>query len=360
MKKLIFFAVMVAISTFVHAQLPRLAVVSFDATNSELPTGELTELLRIEISKHGKYELVDRYEIQEMLKSEETSAATCFSKTCLMKAGKTLGVDYLVSGTADKLGDALFLRIRLLNLKAGTVDKEIVKEFINIPEKINTIISIVVNDMVGVENDAVIVNSLSNRDSYESAINNPYYQRLNLSGPRMGYVFFSGQTAEILARPTNKGGFDASPAYFQMGYQFEKQYLSEGKWQALVEFIPLISGVDQGLFIPSLSILNGLRSNKNGLEFAIGPSFNIAKRADVVEVDGEWLLAQNYNNVKGLPVEKRLDSRGKYELASNVVIAAGFSLKSGKLNIPINAYVIPGRDDFRLGISFGFNTKKSN
>jgi hypothetical protein len=358
MKNLFLTTVFFAFASILCAQLPRMAVISFDATNTQIQTAELTELLRIEVTKHGKYEIVDRYEIQEALTNDEVSVATCFSKTCLLKAGKILNVDYLLSGSVDKLGEALFMRIRLLNLKAGTIEKEIVKEFLYIPEKINTMISICSNDMHGIENDQTIVSSLSNIESYESAINNPYYQRLNLSGPRMGYLFFTGTTADILRKPTNKGGFDASPAYFQMGYQFEKQYLSEGKWQALVEVIPLISGVDQGLIIPSLSILNGIRSNRNGLEFAIGPSFNVAKKADVIEVDGEYVLAEGYDNSEGRPILKRLDSRGKFQISSNVVIAAGFSLKSGKLNIPVNAYVIPAKNDLRVGVSFGFNTKK--
>lgn len=338
-------------------QNPRMAVVSFDATNTNIQANDLTELLRIEISKHNKYEIIDRYEIQEVLQKEEVTAATCFSKSCLMNAGKSLNVDYMLSGSADKLGDALFLRIRLLNLKTETIEKEVVKEFILIPEKINTMIAICVNDLIGIENDKLIVNSLSNRESYESAINNPYYQTLNLSGPRMGYSFITGDNATILSSPKSVGGFDSSPYYFQIGYQFERQYLSEGKWQALLEILPMVSGVDQGLFIPSLTVLNGIRSNINGLEFAIGPTFSIVKKAEVYERDGLWQLVDNETPAGAITFD-RLDSRGNLKLNSAVIIAAGYSLKSGKLNIPINAYVSPSRNNIRFGISFGFNTKK--
>ncbi|MCB0646632.1 MAG: hypothetical protein KDC49_08210 [Saprospiraceae bacterium] len=358
MKKLFISSLMLLLGTLLLAQNPRLAVVSFDATNTNLQTADLTELLRIEISKHSRYEIIDRYEIQEVLQKDDVAASTCFSKSCLINAGKSLGVDFMLTGSADKLGDALFLRIRLLNIKSSSIEKEVVKEFIFIPEKINTMISLCVNDLVGIENDAVIANSLSNRESYESAINNPYYKTLNLSGPRMGYTFVSGLNAEILRRPENQGGYDALPYYFQIGYQFEKQYLSEGKWQALVELIPVISGMDQGLFVPSISILNGIRSNKNGVEFAIGPTFSLVQKAEVYQDDaGNWQIV-----TKDLPAEvarfKRLDSRGDFALNSSVVIAAGFSLRSGKLNIPINTYVSPSKNDFRFGLSFGFNTRK--
>lgn len=357
MKKYFLPFLFVMIASIAMTQNPRMAVVSFDATNTNIQANDLTELLRIEISKHNKYEIIDRYEIQEVLQKENVTASTCFSKSCLINAGKSLGVDYMLSGSADRLGDALFLRIRLLNLKAGTIEKEVVKEFIVIPEKINTMIAICVNELIGIENDKLIVNSLSNRESYESAINNPYYQTLNLSGPRMGYSFITGENADILRSPKSVGGFDSSPYYFQIGYQFEKQYLSEGKWQALLEILPMVSGVDQGLFIPSLTVLNGIRSNINGLEFAIGPTFSIVKKAEVFESDGQWKLVDK-ETPEGTITFDRLDSRGNFKLNSAVIIAAGYSLRSGKLNIPINAYVSPSRNNVRFGISFGFNTKK--
>ncbi len=357
MKNLILSLTLVLIAGFISAQMPKLAIIGFDATNSQLNQPELTELLRIEISKHGIYETVDRYEIYEALTAANIVPAECYSKSCLTQAGEKLNVQYMMSGSIDKLGESIFIRIRLLNMETKSIEKEIVKEFLNIPAKVNTMISICVNEMVGKENDKVITNSLSNLESYESSINNPYYQRLNLSGPRMGYTFFSGTAASILKSATNEGGFNVNPYMFQMGYQFEKQYLSEGKWQALVEILPMISGVDQGLFIPSLTVLNGIRSNKNGLEFAIGPSINVVRRAEMFQVNGRWFNADEVQNTDNLPTELRLNRNGTERLTSNVVIAAGYSLRSGKLNIPINAFVIPAKDGWRYGISFGFNTK---
>lgn len=340
-----------------QAQAPKLALISFDANQQELRPDELLELVRIEVSKQGKYQLVDKYEIQEVLQRNNIEVMTCLSQGCLFEAGKLLNVNYVMTGSADKLGDALFIRIRMMNIAQDKIEKEVVKEFLYIPQKINTMVTIIVNEMFNLPNDAAIVNSLSNKESYESAVNNPEYQRLNLSGPRMGYTFFTGETASVLRAPKNKGGYDALPAFFQIGYQFEAQYLNEGKWQALAEFIPLISGMDQGLFIPSVAILNGIRNNKNGLEFAVGPSFNIVKKADMVNIDGEWVLAENTNN--NLEVKTRLDNRGSYRISSYVVIAGGYSFRSGKLNIPVNFYFIPGKNDSRFGLSFGFNLKRS-
>ena len=53
----------------------------------------------------------------------------------------------------------------------------------------------------------------------------------------------------------------------QFGYQFETQYLNQGRVQGLFEFIPTITGLEQGLILPSMTVLHGLRDNKTGIEF---------------------------------------------------------------------------------------------
>ncbi len=364
MKKTFLTIAFATLAQLLLAQNPKLAVISFDAIGAQLDKAQLTELLRIEISKHEQYEMIDRYEIAEMLKKAEINNASCYSKTCLKEAGKTLGVDYVMSGSADLLGDALFIRLRMIDLAGNTMKKEVVREFLNIPEKVNTMISICVNELLGLPNDDLIVNSLSNRESYESAVNNPYYQTLSLAGPRMGYTFFTGEMGKTLSAPRSKGGYDGYPAFFQMGYQFEKQYLNEGKWQALFEFIPMVSGLDQGLFVPSFTVMNGIRNNKNGLEFAIGPSINISRETTAYSINEQWVRSEDIDitnmaeDLSKLDSKKVMDSRGTVALKSYVVLAAGYSLKSGKLNIPINVFVIPSKTSTRYGFSFGFNVRK--
>jgi hypothetical protein len=126
----------------------------------------------------------------------------------------------------------------------------------------------------------------------------------------------------------------------------------------------MVSGLDQGLFVPSFTIMNGIRNNKNGLEFAIGPSINLSREAKVYDIDGEWVRREDIDlnatsyDLSTLDSKEVMDSRGTIALKSYVVLAAGYSLKSGKLNIPINAFIIPQKDNIRYGFSFGFNVRK--
>ncbi|MFY0644701.1 MAG: hypothetical protein JXR19_09580 [Bacteroidia bacterium] len=353
------FVLMCVVSLNANAQNPRLAVLGLDNQVKELSSQNLTELLRIQISKHNRFEVVDRYEVTEVLAESDQNPGSCLSKSCLVDAGKKLKVNKVVSGSIDQLGESLYIRLRLMDIKTETVDKEIVKEYLYIPEKIGVMLSLAVNELLGLESDQALENSLTSKSSYESAVNNPHYNVLQLSGPRMGYTFITGEAAGIMALPKSQGGYDAYPALFQFGYQFEKQYLNEGKFQALFEFIPMISGLDQGMFIPSLTVMNGLRNNVNGIEFAIGPSINFIQQSRQFQdpATGEWHRVQTTENVNNYDVVNRMDSRGEVAVKSYVVLAAGFSLKSGKMNIPINAFVIPAKETMRFGFSFGFNAR---
>jgi hypothetical protein len=200
---------------------------------------------------------------------------------------------------------------------------------------------------------------LTQINSREGVPNNPDVKRLNHSGVRMGVVHILGDNGDILKRPAGQGGYDASATLFQFGYQFETQYLNQGRVQGLFEFIPTITGLEQGLFLPSLTVLHGLRDNKTGLEFAFGPTFGVSKVAKGYFDDEVWKLRTEWDQEGSNPnpIVTRLDSRGNVTLNAGFLFGVGFSFKSGDLNIPVNLFTVMQKKSFRVGISFGFNAK---
>ncbi|HTF80348.1 MAG TPA: hypothetical protein VL947_01440, partial [Cytophagales bacterium] len=62
---------------------------------------------------------------------------------------------------------------------------------------------------------------------------------------------------------------------------------------------------------------------------------------------------------QGTQLENRMDSRSDdLKFTPGFLIAAGKSFRSGRLNIPLNVFIIPARSGLRFGASFGFNGKK--
>lgn len=351
--------------TALNAQKASLSVLNIDAQGIEYTSTQMGNLVRLEMDKLDKFEVMDKYDVAYLVEKNALKIENCYGKICLLEVGKLINSDKMFTGSVERYGKLIIVTLRLIDVEKGVIEKTQVNEFLNLQNEIQRMIGITVHDMFGLENDAAIVNLLTQKENLDNAITMPDEPRLNLSGPRMGVSYLAGEAGKIYQAPEGDGGFNAYPALFQFGYQFEVQYLNEGSVQGLFEFIPLVSGLEQGFFIPSLTVLHGLRNNKNGLEFAFGPTISMAKYANgYYDEDNNWHLEYEWwnNNPNSdpnpHPITSRLDSRGQLDISTGFVVAAGFTLKSGKLNIPINMYIVPRRNNFRIGASFGFNARR--
>ena len=402
MKKLLFILTIALLGDSVNAQTPSdntkqkktAAILSMDAHGVDYDDRQMGNLLRLELEKMDTFQVIDRYDLNYFLEKKahqlydslykavcgnnprkadscykkayfETQAhfENCFSKACLIEMGQVVGSDKMVTGTSEKFGELIVVTLRLIDVKQAYVEKTQVNEYLYLPNEVPLMIRLSLQQLLNKHFDAELLKTISKKNNYESALNNHNKTSVNLSGPRSGFTVFTGKGADILREKKENGGFDADPVMFQFGYQFEKQYLNEGNYQALFEFLPTITGFNQNVFIPSLTIMNGFRENKYGWEIGFGPSFALITKADVYQdSSGHWKLAKEWNGTDFGPnphkVINRVDSRGNLELNSFFVVALGKTFRSGRLNIPVNAYVIPSRDGWRFGMSVGFNAKK--
>jgi len=338
------------------APKPSIAIIDFDtrgytaANQSQCIQYIINELVRL-----GDFEVMDKYDIEYIAKRDTLKMTGCFSKICLAEFGKRLKVQKIITGSISQLGDNVNVSIRLLDVESGIFEKSYVKEFLNIPGNELSMIRVTMNEVFGKGNDQDLVNKLTKKAEFDNSINNPYQLRLKSDGPRMGMTVLTGESARIIKAPTKEGGYDGMPYMFQFGYQFEKQYLNEGNFQALFEFIPTVTGLDQGRFIPSVTFLNGLRNNVSGWEFAFGPTFSFSKYMDMYSLDGGATWTTKYDPLA--IEESRPDSRGNVTFTTGFLFAAGKTLKSGKLNLPVNVYLVPGKYGMRFGVSMGWNGK---
>ncbi|HRG02226.1 MAG TPA: hypothetical protein PKZ75_14000 [Bacteroidia bacterium] len=344
---------------------PTLTVLSIDITVLKNEPQQMGNLVRTELEKLDTFEVMDRYDVAYMIEKNKLSINNCYGKLCLTEIGETIHSDKMLSGSIELYPKSIIYTLRLIDVKTKSIEKTTVIEFLNLPDELQAFTNVTVRTMFNKSIDKNVLTKLTQRNGFDNSLNNPQKERLRLDGPRLGFVGYTGNIANILQADKSVGGFEAFPMMFQFGYQFEKQYLNEGKIQALFEFVPLITGVDQGYFIPSFTLLHGLRSNVNGWEFALGPTINLSPKArgyyddaNVWHREQDWSNNPENENVKNpFTIKERLDSRGDYALQSGFVLAFGRTFKSGKLNLPGNIYVIPNKDGFRIGASLGFNAK---
>ncbi len=341
---------------------PSVTVLNIDTKGLGMDPVQMGNMVRIELEKLDTFEVMDRYDVSYVVEKNKLNISNCYGKICLVEIGTIIQSDKMFTGSAELLGETIVVTFRLIDVKTGTIEKTQVNEFLNLPKEMQSMVKISIRTLFGLPNAEPLVTYLTKKNNFESSTNNPNLASVNLSGPRSGFVYFTGEAGRLLQKSKTAGGYGSYPVMFQFGYQFEAQYLNEGNYQALFEFLPTISGFNQNIFIPSITIMNGFRNNKHGWEVAFGPTFGLVKKANgYVDGGNSWHLENEWTdslNQNPYSIETRLDSRGEYELQAGFIIAVGRTIKSGKLNIPINAYIVPSRDGVRIGASFGFNAKK--
>lgn len=128
-------------------------------------------------------------------------------------------------------------------------------------------------------------------------------------GPRIGLTYIAaGSTASYLK------GNNLNPLVTQFGWQFERRlFTTEDGTSGVVEFVPMVGGIEQGLFLPNASFLIGIRNGgKRSLEFALGPNFSVAP-----------------------------DYKGDKNPSAGLVAAAGLNFVKGNINFPVNIAFVP-------------------
>jgi hypothetical protein len=346
-------------------QRAKLAIIEIDTrgineqNNFNLKDLPVTAITRLEIEKTQLYSVIDKYDLDYLIKRDSLNVDKCFSTYCIKDVATRLECEKVFTGSISKIADKLVITFKIYDSQKQDFEIVKVKEFLNLPLSIPSMIRITINEMFNISNNEDEVNTLTRNFIFDESRNNPYSNRLRADGPRMGLTYFTGSSAELLMKPRKDGGFNSQPLMFQFGYQFEKQYLNQGNFQALFEVVPMLTGLDQGLFIPSITLMNGMRNNHSGWEFAFGPSFSLTTKIDgFYDDNNQWHLAKDTIGMSTKPfIESRVDSRGEWALHPSFIFAVGKTFKSGKLNIPMNMYFVPSSDGYRFGISFGFNSR---
>lgn len=145
----------------------------------------------------------------------------------------------------------------------------------------------------------------------------PVADTVGLSGPRFGVTVLSDG---IVRKLRTNDGISVGQVVTQFGWQFEKQFYSGPSGPtAVTEAVILLGGLEQGVALPSLSWLVGVRT-RSGTEFGVGPNIT--------------------------PVGVAL------------AISGGKTFRVGVLNVPVNLALVPSKSGVRVSLLTGFNVHK--
>lgn len=390
MKKLVVIIALV-IGSISNAQTakPTIAVANPNVEGLSLTPTLAAKLIQLELIKINKYSVYDEFDMAEIIKDNPEYSTACYGLSCLSEMGKALKVDYIVSGSFNGLGNKIAISLKWIDVKSGSIYKSMVREFDNQEHEVQRMIEILLKEMNDIPVDKVLADRLKFNNELITSNN---VGRVNNSGPRVGYAVMVGDLNEYAMRPTSQGGLDIFPGMSMIGYQVEKQYVGTENFSALFEGIFNVSGLEQGQFIPSITLLNGFRFGKAGWELAFGPGFGLKKTSEgFFDVNGQFgkentyfsksdwnnyaintyradedsVYYDDYNNFKAPTVEEasngeisyseNYDSRGTVKINTTFLFAFGRTFNAGALNIPVNVFYSSSRGGGLTGVSVGFN-----
>lgn len=148
-------------------------------------------------------------------------------------------------------------------------------------------------------------------------------ERRNLGGPRIGVTYVSGNGELWQTLDHNSVGRLIS----QFGWHFEHQVIPVGGGpQFVIEFVPMVAGVEYGKVIPSATLAMGIRF-PGGIEFGLGPNV--------------------------------LYTGGDEVARSGLLVGIGKSIGYGGVSIPLNLVWVRNPDGNRFSFVFGYAIRTS-
>lgn len=97
-----------------------LAVLDFDALGVSQPEAMvLTNRLRSYLVQIGLFRIIERGQMEQILKEQDFQDTGCTSDECAVEVGRLLGVELMLAGSIGKIGPIYSLDMRIINVETG-------------------------------------------------------------------------------------------------------------------------------------------------------------------------------------------------------------------------------------------------
>lgn len=123
-----FFFLLTVINPPLYAQTEKpkfIAVLDLDIAKA-IPAEarvSLSDLLREKLVNTGRFRVVDRNNMDKILKEQGFQLQDCTSKECAVQVGRLLGVEKMVSGNVTKLGQTYIISAQMTNVETGEIEQ---------------------------------------------------------------------------------------------------------------------------------------------------------------------------------------------------------------------------------------------
>lgn len=120
----ILFGKLLAEPTILHDKANSIAVIEFIAYGvSETEAAILTDRLRSELFKLGRFTVLERDIMTAILSEQDFNLQNCESDECMVEIGQLLGANLIVGGSVSKVGSTYSISARLIDMTSGRVTR---------------------------------------------------------------------------------------------------------------------------------------------------------------------------------------------------------------------------------------------
>lgn len=89
----------------------------------------LTDRFRTDLVRTNKVTVVERSQMETILKEQDFQLAGCTSAECAVEVGQLLGVTSMVAGTIGKLGSTYIVDIRMIDVQSGKITLSLKRDY---------------------------------------------------------------------------------------------------------------------------------------------------------------------------------------------------------------------------------------
>ena len=108
----------------------RIGVLDLSANNvSQADANTLTGLLRGELVRHGAFDVLDRNNMNAILKEQEFQQTGCTEQACAVRIGQLLNMQSMVYGTLARLGESYVITVDLIDIQSGRITQSAKEKF---------------------------------------------------------------------------------------------------------------------------------------------------------------------------------------------------------------------------------------
>ncbi len=140
MKRIFSLIILVFIfSQGLYGQQQNVAVINFEALGlSQVEGAALTDRFRSELFKTGKFTVLERDKMDEILVEQGLQQTGCTSSECLVEMGKLLNVHQIFAGSVSQFGNIFSVTVRLVDIQTGKIQDTNSQDFSSGKEKLLT------------------------------------------------------------------------------------------------------------------------------------------------------------------------------------------------------------------------------